>query len=226
MLKSRINKRKWAYFYVPIFFLVVGSGIFWVLAAPAIQFARSSIQLVLLSEAPDFSGLASTKKAPVKTIKADEKNNIPSSQIDYPSSGTQYGQIIIKQYAIFEPLIFGDSDQDLRNGAGQYLGSVFPGEKGTTLIGGHNSSSFGNLSLVKEHDLIEVQTNYATYTYTVTKAVIDKYNSQEVLRVLENRNSRLLILYTCYPVDMLGFTEKRLFVYAELTSGPVIDENL
>lgn len=226
MLKGGINKRKWAYFFMPVFFLVVGSGIFLLLAAPVIQFARSSIQLVLLSEAPDFNELSSTKKAQARTIKVDEENKIPSSQIKYPTSGTQYGKVIIKQYAILEPLIFGDSDQDLRNGAGQYLGSVFPGEKGTTLIGGHNSSSFGNLSLVKENDLIEIQTNYASYTYKVTKAIVDQYNSQEVLRVLENKNSRLLVLYTCYPVDMLGLTEKRLFIYAELASGPEIDENL
>ena len=31
-----------------------------------------------------------------------------------------------------------------------------------------------------------------------------------------------LILYTCYPFDMLGLTPKRFFVYAEQISGPTV----
>ena len=34
-----------------------------------------------------------------------------------------------------------------------------------------------------------------------------------------------LILYTCYPFDEIGLTSQRFFVYADYTSGVVIDKD-
>lgn len=150
------------------------------------------------------------------------EGSVPSSLITYPTNGTKYAEITITAndtvYVI--PLYFGDNSSILRKGAGQYLGSHFPGESSTILVSGHNNTYFNCLQYVNVGDIIKVETNYGTYQYEITETAVKKNTdptSYDLSATEEN-----LILYTCYPFSQLGLTPNRFFVYTRLVSGPAV----
>ena len=163
-----------------------------------IQFVSSSIQVLLLSEAPNFEQTFSTGN--IKTTFKDQAE-INSSQIQFPKYGEHYGEISIPTLKLKVPLYFGDSESILRKGAGQYMGSVFPGEIGTTLIGGHNIDSFGKLLNIQPNEQIDIQTTYGSYHYTVTDKKVANKADWQIAKELRQQKNRELILYTCYPID-------------------------
>jgi sortase (surface protein transpeptidase) len=79
---------------------------------------------------------------------------------------------------------------------------------------------FNGLKNVSKGDVVKISTSYGNYKYTVTgtKLTTDEDKSAYDL----NSKKENLILYTCYPFDSIGLTNKRFFVYAEKTSGPTI----
>lgn len=153
-------------------------------------------------------------------------NKIPSSQITYPSLGREYGAVVLDKANVQTPLIYGDSPDDLRIGVGHFNGSVFPGEEGTTLIGGHNTADLAALDGIENGDTVTIKTSYETYKYKVTKKQVAKFNDKKAIETLyEKSDTNKLILYTCYPISMIGLTEDRLFVYADLVTGKMIDSD-
>ena len=147
---------------------------------------------------------------------------VPSSKIQYPLSGTKYGMINIEANgALFEiPLYFGDSSTILRRGAGHYMGSHFPGEGSTILISAHNNTYFNCLQFLKFGDKITVKTNYGIYEYAISNAQIKDKNDPSAYNLAASEEN--LVLYTCYPFNALGLTQKRYFVTAKLISGPKV----
>ncbi|WP_165004781.1 MULTISPECIES: class D sortase [unclassified Enterococcus] len=198
----------------------------YIVGQPVIHFATSSLQLFLLSDVPEFD-----KKQQVfteieeKEVKKDENNELSSTQIAYPKGGEQYGKIIIDSLKIDVPLYYGDTDEILRQGAGQYMGSVYPGERGTTLIGGHNIDEFGLLIGSQVGDVVSVKTSYANYLYQVKKIIVRRYDDREISQLIDQKQKPTVMLYTCYPVDSLGMTDERLFVICDLIDGPMINPN-
>lgn len=167
-----------------------------------------------------FKSEAERKK--IEPINNDKE--LPSSKIEYPKMGTQFGMVIIDKFNVQAKLIYGDSAEDLRNGVGQFNGSVFPGEKGTTLIGGHNTNELAALDKVVRGDQITIQTNYETYKYKVTDKKVLRFDDPEAIKTLyKKQDTNKVIFYTCYPIDMIGLTDERLFVYADLVSGKMIN---
>lgn len=153
-------------------------------------------------------------------------NKLPSSQVPYPSLGKEYGAVVLDKANVQSPLIYGDSPDELRVGVGHFNGSVFPGEEGTTLIGGHNTADLAALDGVEKGDTITIKTNYETYQYKVNKKKVAKFNDKKAIETLYDKSDdNKLILYTCYPISMIGLTEDRLFVYADLVEGKMIDPN-
>ncbi len=147
-------------------------------------------------------------------------DTIPSSIITFPSSGSKYGEISIDGTSVNCPLFFGDDSKTLRRGAGQYLGSSFPGMGSTCIIGGHNNSFFGGLKDCTVGSLITVKTHYGIYTYKITETAIKTHNDATAYDLSADYEN--LVLYTCYPFNALGLTSKRFFVYGEYVSGPRI----
>ena len=74
---------------------------------------------------------------------------------------------------------------------------------------------------VKVGDVITLQTTYGIYEYTVRDMKIVDPNDKTAYDL--NAQKENLILYTCYPFNMLGFSKQRYFVYADFTSGPVVN---
>ncbi|MBO0452049.1 class D sortase [Enterococcus sp. MJM16] len=210
----------------PIIFLIFGYSLIYVIGKPVIQFVTSSIQLFLLTDTPDFEATEQTFEAvDNKKIATNEKDELPSSKITYPVGGELFGKVKIEKVQLDVPLYFGDTEQILRQGAGQFMGSVYPGELGTSLIGGHNVDDFGKLGGAQVGDTIEVQTTYGNYTYRITQLDIKNKKDKEIDDMIYQRNDRRIILYTCYPLDSLGLTDDRLFAIGEYVSGPIINGN-
>lgn len=210
----------------PIIFLVIGYSLIYIIGKPVIQFVTSSIQLFLLTDTPNFETTKQSFTAvDNKQVATNAKNELPSSKIDYPVGGQLYGKVKIEKLQLNVPLYFGDTEEILREGAGQFMGSVYPGELGTTLIGGHNVDDFGKLGAAQVGDEITLQTTYGNYVYRINRLDVRDKKDKEINDMIYQRNDRRLILYTCYPIDSLGLTNERLFAIGEFVSGPMINGN-
>ena len=211
---------------IPMIFLICGYSLIYLVGKPVIQFVTSSIQLFLLTDTPTFEAVEqSFKPVDNEKLATNAKKELPSTKIDYPVGGQLFGKVKINSIKLSVPLYFGDTEEILRQGAGQFMGSVYPGEMGTSLIGGHNVDDFGKLGAVPIGDTIEVQTSYGNYTYRVTQLEVKNKKDQAIDQMIYQRNDRRIILYTCYPLDSMGLTDQRLFVIGEYASGPVINGN-
>lgn len=210
----------------PIIFLVIGYSLIYVIGKPVIQFVTSSIQLFLLTDTPNFETTKQSFTAvDNKKIATNARNELPSSNIDYPVGGQLYGKVKIEKLQLNVPLYFGDTEEILREGAGQFMGSVYPGELGTSLIGGHNVDDFGKLGAAQVGDEITLQTTYGNYVYRINQIEVRDKKDKEINDMIYQRNDRRVILYTCYPIDSLGLTNERLFAIGEFVSGPMINGN-
>ena len=151
------------------------------------------------------------------------EGTVNASDITYPTYGSVYGEIeIYTNNTVYKvPLVFGDNNAALKRGGGQYLGSHFPGEGSTILVSGHNTNYFNCLKYTKVGEIIEIKTNYGKYKYEITD-VSAKHKTDTTAYDL-NAEKETLVLYTCYPFDVVGFKVNRYFVTAILVSGPQID---
>ncbi len=221
MANKTVIERLTEHIVFPLAFFVFGLLFLYLLFAPFINFVLSGWEL--------FS--SSGNELQVEEIHNDIFGQdrlegydefVPASLIVYPKNGTKYAEITItadeSEYVI--PLYFGDNSSILRKGAGQYLGSHFPGESSTILVSGHNNTYFNCLQYVKVGDIITLNTNYGTYKYEVTETAV-KSNTDKAAYDL-NAEYENLVMYTCYPFDRLGLTPNRYFVYTKLLSGPKV----
>ena len=136
----------------------------------------------------------------------------------YPKYGDQYGTIEMPTIDIKVNLYLGDDMDILKLGAGQYAGSYFPSEGGTTLIAAHNRREFFKyLPKLNIGDNIIIDTVYGKFTYAVTDGKVETISELEKINI--QHEEEVLVLYTCYPVDALGFTDKRYVIYAELVGA-------
>lgn len=222
--------RKWrrlgAYVYVPLIFMVLGYVSIYIVGKPVINFARSAISLLLLNDEPQFKQQALDLYATTDTSKrkiADGK--LLASSITYPEKGARYGEVNIPQVKINIPLYYGDSNEILALGAGMYPNSKFPGEVGTTIIGGHNQPTFGKIYYLKTGEQFEIKTSYGEFTYEIISTQVIQANDPMVMAELGQSKAAHAFLYTCYPLDAIGLAAQRFVVIGKQVSGPIIDEN-
>lgn len=206
---------------MPLFFSILGIGIVYVAALPLIQTVSALSKLVISSEVPTFNQedtLTSIFEAPVNSA---ENGTIAASSFSMPSVGIHYGNISCERIGLDAPLYFGDSSTILKNGVGQYTGSHIPGSNGPILLAAHNTTFFLPLQNVENGDIITITTNYGTFEYSVTGYKV--YDKRDKSAYNLSQNNEQLIMYTCYPFNMLGSLDDRFFVYADKISGPEID---
>ena len=151
----------------------------------------------------------SSKNEILTTI--DENNKIKN----YPEYGKQYGNIKIPKIEIDLPVYYGDTLEILKNGVGHSSGSYFPGEGGSIIYMGHNSKKyFRRFSELEKNDEITIKTSYGEYKYKIFDMQIVQEKELEKLPIQHEKE--ILMLYTCYPFNNIGYTTKRYVVYAEL----------
>ena len=145
------------------------------------------------------------------TIISEEKKSLEN----YPEYGTQYATIEIQRIGANLPVYFGDTLDILKKGVGHSSGSYFPGEGGSILYMGHNSKKvFRRFSELQIGDEIKVTTTYGEYNYKIYDMQL--INETDTDKVPIQRNEEILMVYTCYPFNNIGYATQRYVVYAKL----------
>ena len=209
-----------AYVYMPLFFTIIGYGIVYVAALPILDVISSYGSLIISSDTPNFDNdqLKSIFEAPVNK---EDRATIPASEVTMPTAGTLYAHISCTKAGLDAPIYFDDSDAILKNGVGQYTGSSIPGFGLPILLAGHNTTYFLPLQNIEVGDIITITTSYGIYKYQITATKIVSKNLASAYNLAQKKEQ--LIMYTCYPFNMLGTLANRYFVYGDKLSGPVID---
>lgn len=158
-----------------------------------------------------------------ETPQETTQKTVDIEDVVFPNYGNQFGDIRIPDCGVECPLFLGDGDIALRNGVGVYYGSGIPGYGKTVLVAGHNNTFFNGLKNAAPGQEIYIRTSYGNFVYTVKETAVK--DSLDVTAYDLAADQESLILYTCYPFDEIGLTSQRFFVYADYTSGVVIDKD-
>lgn len=209
------GKRLMEFIITPLAFVLIALILFYLAFGDVLGYAG----MVFLNEPPRMDEQMGNIFIP-----ADENvSSVDIAQVEFPQYETVYGQIQIDSVGIDCPLIYGDSDKALKQGACQYIGSFIIGYGGTTLVAAHNNRHFKNLPSVKEGDTIKVTTSYGVYRYRVVATAV-KSDSDATAYDLA-REDENLILYTCFFENTpVGSVKKRFYVYGDYLSGPMIQQ--
>ena len=155
----------------------------------------------------------STEQKEIKPIEFENKK-----LKNYPEYGTQYATIQIPSIDVDLPVYFGDTLEILKKGVGHSSGSYFPGEGGSIIYMGHNSKSmFRRFSEVKKGDKIIVKTSYGEFNYKIYDMQLIKETETDKLPIQDQKE--ILMVYTCYPFNNIGYATQRYVLYAELENG-------
>ncbi len=176
------------------------------------------IQLFCGQKIDEIFSLANKISIPVnenkevqQTIIAEENKKLEN----YPEYGTQYGTIKIEKIDKELPIYFGDTLEILKKGVGHSSGSYFPGEGGSIVYMGHNSKKmFRRFSELEINDKIIITTTYGEYTYKIYDMQLIKETELDKLPI--QKEKEILMVYTCYPFNNIGYATQRYVVYAEL----------
>jgi sortase A len=117
-----------------------------------------------------------------------------------PTRGAEHARrIIVPTSGVDAPVVEGDDWESLKKGAGHYIGSANPGERGNAVISAHNDiygEIFRRLPELSIGDEITVQTRSTSYTYVVeqTRIVVPTE-----VGVMDDTSTPVLTLISCYP---------------------------
>ena len=197
ILKATISSTIVAFVYVGLIL-----GIIALLFSSKISMAISLINRITIN----------TEEKMASEVKIDlESNKI----ITKPAYGTPYGTLTIDDLGVELPIYYGDDLSILRYGIGHTFGTYFPGEGGTIVYMGHNTSGFlRKLPEIQIGTKIHISTSYGEYTYTVNETRIVHMSEVEAVDIQDDKEQ--LILYTCYPVNSIGHATNRFITYSSL----------
>ena len=133
---------------------------------------------------------------------------------NYPEYGAQYATIEIPRIDVNLPVYFGSTLDVLKNGVGHDSASYFPGEGGSIIYMGHNSkNAFRRSSELKKGDEITVKTSYGDFTYKIYDMKLIEETDLDALPI--QKDEEILMCYTCYPFNNIGYATQRYVVYAK-----------
>lgn len=209
VIAGRFQRKRGSFLILAAAIAVVAAAAIVIGGSELIQRCLADYRTVWIAGAPEYSY---TEKVQLAGL-SDAEN------IEQPLPETQYGQLRCEAAGLECPLYYGDNDEIFELGAGTYTGGYLPGEQGTILLGGHDTSYFSSLAEMSVGDEIEIDTIYGNYRYEVTGTKIAKAADKSAYGIEEGTEQ--LILYTCYP---FGKTEElrneRFFVYASRVDKP------
>lgn len=214
-----------AYILHPVVFLLL-SGLLWLVAGkPVYDYLDAKICMLIINNAPNKADIDDPQMIAMKAaISENEEIGIGNQngaleqgeqqEITY---GTQYGTILCETRGLEAPLYYGDDDELLRLGAGQYKDSTLPGYQGVSIIGAHDTTYFAPLKDMQVGDEIQIQTSYGDFSYVVD-AIHTAHMSDTSAYQLDS-DKETVILYTCYPFGEIQETrEYRYYVYCKRTN--------
>lgn len=214
-------KRLMAYIYMPLIFSIIGYGALFLAIRPLLEIGVNVGSMIMVQEVPTFhTELESVFKEP-PIVAEEQPDSIQVDSIQMPAYGQQYGRLTCERIGLESPVYYGDNNEILRVGAGQYIGSFLPGWNRPILLCAHNTTFFKPLQDVMVGDIFTFTTSYGVYQYEVTDTRVADRGDGTAYDLLQEEEQ--LIMYTCYPFETLvGTKTDRLFVYARKVIGPVV----
>ena len=149
-----------------------------------------------------------------KVMKTSAMSAIASLGLTRVSSGAPVVRIIIPAIRLDEVVVEGLSDKDLWAGPGHMPGTVFPGQKGNSVISAHRDRHFHRLDDLRVGDVIETQTPMLSVRWRITQR---RVVGEEVRAIFES-DGPMLTLTTCWPTRYIGPAPDRLLLTAEPVS--------
>lgn len=219
-----------SFIILPIIFLFGTYLTLYFALAPSFSVVFSAAGMFFSEHEKDYSTEYDNVFVPVSEnstlpmVTKDGNKYINQEAVQFPRYGNQFGELVIEECGIKNKLFFGDGEIALRNGVGVYNGSFIPGYGGTILVAGHNNTFFNGLKYAEKGQNVDIRTSYGNYIYRITGTEVKKATDKSAYDLSAEYEN--LIMYTCYPFDELGLTNKRFFVYAEYVSGPQIDKSI
>ncbi len=222
--KGSLLKKVMAFFGLPLFFCLLAYLIVYLIASPIIAPVSSVLSMFIGESVPNFEAQEAIDND-IKFIdrNAQQENVIHVSEITMPKLGEKYAHITIPDTGVDCDIYYGDSKKILKKGPGQSTVSRLPGFGSTTLVAAHVTTHFKGLQHVEVGDIIYYSTSWGAYEYKITKVEVVKASEAES-RVDFAATHDNLVLYTCYPFHAVAFRSQRYMVFADLISGPKIDE--
>ena len=175
-----------------------------------------SIYLLFGQEVNEAFSIVSKVAIDIENKQTEQTQMNEDNEIqNYPEYGTQYATIQIPRINANLPVYFGDTLEVLKKGVGHSSGSYFPGEGGSIIYMGHNSKNmFRRFSELQLGDEMTVTTSYGEYTYKIYDMQLIKETDVDKLPI--QKEKEILMVYTCYPFNNIGYATQRYVVYAEL----------
>ncbi|MFQ9195055.1 MAG: class D sortase [Candidatus Gastranaerophilaceae bacterium] len=204
---------------MPLFFSILSYGIVYLMTSDMISLATGVTQLIMTESDPDFSVDYANTFNP-GSVEISNDNTVKRADVPQANYGDLYAYVKCQDIGLDCPVYMGSDNSILKLGAGQVTATYQPGFGSLIMIGAHNNTFFNCLKNIQTGTVITMETSYGTYTYQV--------NSTEVVDVTDKdaydffTDHEQLLLYTCYPFDMLASTDYRFMVHANLVSGPTI----
>lgn len=217
---ARKLNRVMAYIYVPLLFSFIAYGVIYLLASDLIGIVTSAASMIISDEAPNFDTEYNSvfEKDLVEVTEDNGTLTVKRSEVGIADYGEMYAHVRCTKIALDAPVYKGDDEKILKHGVGQNFASSQPGFGNLVLLSAHNNLYFNALKNIAVDDIVEIETSYGTYSYKVTEAKVVEAKDESAYNFLVDHEQ--LIMYTCYPFDMLSTTPYRYFVYADLVSGP------
>lgn len=123
------------------------------------------------------------------------------------------GELVAPRIGLVAPVAQGDSDAVLSDAVGHVPASSWPGGSGTTVLVGHDVTWF--------HDILRLKAGNEVEYLDACHALIYEVRSARVVTAgaAITNDPGMLALVTCWPLNALWFTGKRLVVEATLVGG-------
>jgi len=131
------------------------------------------------------------------------------------SSGAPIARMVIPAIDLDEIVLQGVDGDALNAGPGHVAGSVFPGERGNSVISAHRDRHFNRLGEIQVGDTIRTESG----RHTVSWLVVSKRVIQRDRPALFTTSDPTLTLTTCWPIRYVGSAPERLIVTAKPLRG-------
>ncbi len=196
------------HFLYPVVYLMIGFIIMitiWSLESDAIY---AKFRMTIYQGAPKNMSDSNTT-----VFQSEDLKQALAGGAVLPTYGEKYGTLSCERIGLDAPVYYGDDDDILLKGIGQYPSGKIPGMGGSYILGGHDATYFQCLGDITNGDILTLSLDNFSYRYMVKETRVMDANEF----VYEERNHEQLILYTCYPIGKSNQKrDQRLFVYCEL----------
>ena len=133
-----------------------------------------------------------------------------------PVIGAPVGRLVIPDIALDEIVLEGVDGDELNAGPGHLPGTVFPGERGNSVLSAHRDRHFSHFDALDVGDTVVTESRAGKTTWViVSQRVVDKDDP-----ALFRTSDATLTLTTCWPIRYLGTAPQRLIVTAKPAKAP------